>query len=68
MNVNDLILKLEQMDRFTEVVINLPQENNKEGFYLIPIDNIEEITTDSNEKYVLLQPVELHGTNDISRN
>ncbi len=68
MTVNDLILKLEQLDRFTEVVLNLPENNSEQGFYLIPIDNVESIETDNGDKFVLLQPTLLHGTTDVSSN
>lgn len=70
MTVHELILKLEQLDRFTEVVIHIPNEldNKEKGLYLTPIVNVEEIETDNKEKFILLEPMYLHGTNEISSN
>jgi len=68
MTVNDLILKLEQLDRFTEVVINMPNEIEQEGLWLSPIQDVSEIETDMKEKYILIELVKLHGTNAISQN
>ena len=67
MTVHELILKLEQLDRFTEVVVNMPNDTG-EGLWLSPIQDVSEIETDSEEKYILLDLIKLHGTTDISQN
>lgn len=70
MIVQELIRRLSNLDPLTEVAVCFDGENEEgqEGLCIYPIEKIEEIITDNGDKFILLEPYTLHGTDDVSKN
>lgn len=68
MTIKELKLLLSEFPDDMEVVLNLTNEEETEGFWLCPLAKVEEIETDMEEKYIMLTGLEYHATTELSMN